>query len=215
MIRVVAVGNGAGNIVDQLRKNKTFPYVEFLFCDTDEEALNRHGNPEDRHIVLTPNMEKVCKDIHSDNDIATILVCCLGGKTTSKYAMEIAQELWDYSDKTYFFATIPSVIEGAMRRSNSFSNFEDVADLFDVAVLQDNDMIPEYLNMTQMDNGIVTMIESLLSSPSIDFSVDEDELPFIMTATPGQGLDALVALYNSSPQLADYGRMRTFMFWGE
>lgn len=215
MMRIVAVGNGAGNIVDQLRKSKSFPDIEFIFCDTDHEDLGRHGSSEDKHVYLTPNMEKVRADVHSDNDFATILVCCLGGKTTSKYALEIAWELWDYSDKTYFFATIPASYEGPERRANALKVFEDITKEWkksEISILQDNDKLPGSLSISQMDNGMVRLIDLLASHNKKIGSEEEAEFPFAVWATNKQAFMALRALYCNDPELSDYYKMHTFSF---
>lgn len=213
MIRVVTVGNGAGNIVDQLRRNKTYSGVEFVYCDTDAEMLNTHGVETDKHVLLTPNMERVRKDVHSDNDIATVLVCCLGGKTTIKYALEIAWELSDYSDKTFYLATIPSSCEGAERRANALKVFEDITTEWgkcDIAVLQDNDNVPGCLNISQMDNGIVKFLDLLLSHLKKFHSEEEVVLPFAVWATKKQAFMALRAMYCNNPELNEYYKMNTF-----
>lgn len=212
MIRVVAVGNGAGNIVDQLRKTKTFPDVEFLFCDTDKEALDRHGIAEDKHVLLTPNMEQLRKDVHADNAPGTVLVCCLGGHATSKYALEIAQELRDSSDKAYCVASIPASYEGAERIANAMRVFEQITGQCGISILQNNDNVPGCLNISQMDNGIVCLLDLLLSHPKKGTSKEDAELPFAVWATANQVNMALNALYSNNPELASYYEMGTFSF---
>lgn len=213
MIRVVAVGNGAGNIVDQLRRNKTYPDVKFVYCDTDVEMLDTHGVETDKHVLLTPNMERVRKDVHSDNDIATVLVCCLGGKTTSKYVLEIARVLSDYSDKTFYMASIPASYEGTERRANAISVFEDITKECEIAVLQDNDNVPGCLNISQMDNGIVKFLDLLLSHLKKFRNEEEAELPFAVWATKKQAFMALRAMYCNNPELDEYYKMNTFSLY--
>jgi hypothetical protein len=97
---VVAVGNGAGNIVDEARRCNEVNGIGFVYADTDSDCLQKHGESDAERITLGVDTLQV-------QDYETIvLVACLGGKVTSTHIEQVLKDL-RHTSKLVSFITLP------------------------------------------------------------------------------------------------------------
>lgn len=211
MIRVVALGYRAAEIVDRLRATKEYDDVRFVYCNTNESLLPGCGREEDEHIHLK-NMAQCREAIHEDNELMAVLVTCLGyewtGDNSREYAVEIMSELWHYTYHTYCFATIPFAPGG--HRPSAFEIFDSLTYWSDISVLQDDLKEPYMLDILSMNKGLVRFLDLILSHPRKGRSSERDELPFGVWATKKQLLTAMNAM--STNNMPEYYKADTFSF---
>jgi len=171
MIRVIAVGNGGGNIVDCLREKEDFKDVEFWYCDSDKADLMGHGQDTDRHILFGRDFHiKYIDDIHVENEFVAIVVACLGGQMTSTYLYDIVGESWGFADKVYCFVTLPIRFD-MERRNKAIEIFHNITDWSDITILQDNAELPEN---TQQNDGMAQLLTCCLRNPKNGTSEDRE-----------------------------------------
>lgn len=211
MYRVVALGYRAGLIVDRLRARGKYDDIRFVYCNTDNNFSHQRGNENDEHILLT-SISQCREAIHDDNELMAVLVTCLGNDfdCSWKYASEIMGELWDYADRTYSFASIPFMAGG--QRDSAVKVFKELTCWSDVSVLQDDLKEPYNKVPLDMDNGLVYLLDVVLSHYHKGRNSDFDELPFGVWATDNQVMMALRAVYSNSRKMSEYYKAGTFSF---
>lgn len=208
MYRVIALGYRAGMIIDCLRAKKQYDDIRFVYCNIDSDVLMDCGNEGDEHIHLTDIVQ--CREaIHEDNELMSVLVSCLGNdfnyNCSWKYAAEIMAELWDSSDHSYCFASLPFWAGG--QRDMGIEVFNKITDWSDITVLQD-DLKEPYRYISLMDNGLVRLLDIVLSHPRRGHG--RNKLPFGVRASEKRILTALQAYYsNNMPKYYSEG---TFSF---
>ncbi len=203
MFRVVALDNAGGNIVDRLLSLGDFPDIQFVFCDTYEVDLMKHGRSTDRHVLLS-NLPKCHEDLHDDNELMAVLVTGLGGECSNRFGYDVIHELWNYADRTYCFATLPTAFEGTERCRKATELFDWINQYSDITVLQDNGKLPENISINDMDYCLASLLQLALDHPKKGLSDEKDELPLGVWATQKQLMMALRAKYSNYLPLADY-----------
>lgn len=212
MYRVVALGYRAGMIIDRLRVNKDYKDIRFVYCNANEIFLSDVGRDNDEHIHLK-NMVQCREAIHDDNELMAVLVTCLGydlgpSDTSREYAAEIMSELWNYADHTYCLATVPFAPGG--HRPSAFEIFNSLTYWSDLSVLQDDLKEPYNIVPIDMDEGLVRILELILSRPEKGGTFDYDEVPIGVSADSEQILMAMNNLY--AKDMPEYYKARTFSF---
>ncbi|MBD5201149.1 MAG: hypothetical protein HDS74_01550 [Bacteroidales bacterium] len=209
MYRVVALGYRAGMIVDRLRARKHYDDIRFVYCNANEDLLSEWGNDEDEHIHLKSIAQ--CREaLHDDCELMTVLVTCLGsdGDSSRVFAAEIMNELWDYADYTYCFATIP--YPAGRQRDSAIEIFNLLTDYSDLTVLQDDLKEPYNYDPLGMDKGLIRFLELILSRPEKGETFDYEEVPFGVTTDNERLLMAMENLY--SKEMPEYYKAGTFSF---
>lgn len=156
--KVVAVGNGGGNVVDDFRKmrNET-PGVEYLYLDKDPEQLESHGNGDERKVIL----EKSCKKLgenFADNYDTAVLVVCLGGLTGNYYADAIAEELRGRCKKLLCIASLPFEFEGRIKRINAVATLANIKRWCDLTAIQDNNCLPGDIDFSDLNDSMANLL---------------------------------------------------------
>lgn len=211
MFRVVALGQSAGLIVDQLRAIRNYEDIEFVYCDTDEKSLMDYGRESDKHILLK-SFSQCNKAIHEDNELMAVLVTDLYDQCSQQYANEIMNHLWNYADRTYCFAIIPFNAGG--QRPVSLEKLKTLTDWSDITVVQDNSTYRAELLCPHsfMGAGMVLLLDLVLRHPCKEPTSDRDTLPFGIWATTDQMFMTFNAFYSNNPKIRNYYKAGTFSF---
>ncbi len=136
---VIAVGNGAGNVVDDFRKGPSYVGgIEYLYLDEDAQDLEHHGIGKERKAVL----ERSCKtlgSIFAERYDVAVLVVCLGGFTGNYYADAIAEELRGRCEKLLCIASLPFGFVGRLKLINASASLGNIIRWSDLTATQDNE----------------------------------------------------------------------------
>ena len=89
-IRILGVGNGGCNILDDIQKDEYYADATFVFCDDNADDLNKHGKRSDCKFLL--NMEQPNDFLFADESMdLTVIASALGGRTTSTFTAQITE----------------------------------------------------------------------------------------------------------------------------
>ncbi len=92
MTTIISVGNGGCNVADSISKNAMgFSDAQFIYCDTNAEALAEHGRSNDARLLLSPEMTEF-PEIFSKDCETLIVIATLGGKSGNRVAPLVAKK---------------------------------------------------------------------------------------------------------------------------
>ena len=160
IIKVIGVGGSGGNAVNHMF-NKGINGVDFVVCNTDEQALR--NSPIDNKIQLgttltqglgagnEPNQGREAAR-ESYDDIAEMLshnakmvfvTAGMGGGTGTGAAPVIAQQAKDMGILTVGIVTLPFRFEGNKRKRNAIEGLKEMRKSVDALLVIDNEKIRE------------------------------------------------------------------------
>lgn len=152
---VVAVGNGAGNVIDDFRKIRPdLPDIEYLYLDEDTTQLERHGTGHERKEILERSCETL-RNIFAERYDVVILVVCLGGFTGNYYGDAIAEELRGKCEKFLCIASLPFEFEGRIKRINAVAALGNIEQWCDLMAIQDNNCLPGDIDISDINGPMV------------------------------------------------------------
>ena len=113
MATIISVGNGGCNVADSISKNAMgFGDAQFIYCDTNAEALAEHGRSNDARLLLSPDMTEF-PDIFSKDCETLIVIATLGGRAGNNVAPLVAKKAKEVGIKRIIGAvTLPFEFEG-------------------------------------------------------------------------------------------------------
>jgi hypothetical protein len=160
---VVAVGNGAANIVDDTLKLQECESVGCIFVDTQSSTLMSHGRSSDRHVLLsrTEDNSETVASLLQEHYKAIVLVCGLGGETGAICLESIAKQARFKAEKVVGIFTHPMAYEGAKHAEKTQTTREKVLPFCDMVVTQDNDKLPK-VGLNEMNKAISFLLKELL-----------------------------------------------------
>ncbi|MCM1141649.1 MAG: hypothetical protein NC453_24020 [Muribaculum sp.] len=163
LTRVIAVGNKAGKIVDNLRQDKDYDNVDFWFCGTKSSNILSHGYLSEPHILFSEKFNtKYIDAIHVDNEMAAIVIAGLDEEISCNYLYDIVGEAWNYADKVYCFLILPASKEIGEQRNDAIDLFHQISNWSDITVLQDNKDLP---NNVDYEDGMAQLVKCCLEQP--------------------------------------------------
>jgi hypothetical protein len=152
---VVAVGNGAGNIVDEARRCNEVNGISFVYADTDSNCLQKHGESDAERITLGVDALQI-------QDYETIvLVACLGGQVTATYIEQVLKELRLHTSKLVSFITLPISFEGANKMETALISKQLIEQISDVVLTQANSNLPN-VNVIEMNTAISGLLTEII-----------------------------------------------------
>lgn len=148
--RIIGIGNGGCNIVDDLRRNNSFCEAEFVYYDYESDDLNRHGNDNDHRFLL--DIEHPADIPIVDNKVdVTIVASALGGRATTIFSEKISLACRQLTNIMIGAMTLPLKMEGL----EQYEKAEDIRSilkaLYDVSIIQDNEKLSGDLFIAQMN----------------------------------------------------------------
>ncbi len=160
---VVAVGNGAANIVDDALKLQAYEGVGCIFVDTQSSTLMSHGQSSDRHVLLsrTEDNSGAVASLLQEHYKAVVMVCGLGGETGAICLESIARQARLKAEKVIGLFTHPMAYEGAKHAEKAQRTREKVVPFCDIIITQYNDKLPK-VGMGEMNKAIAFLLKDLL-----------------------------------------------------
>lgn len=181
---VIAIGNGAGNIVDEFRALTNPSDVDFIYCDTDAALLRKHGSETDYHYLLG-------KDWHTELELllnckrdAIVIIACLGGQTGSLFAPLFTERLRTKTDKLISLVSLPFKFEGALRNRRAVASLVSIENNSDVTIIQQNAKLPDDMMQNQMNEPLVRFLDVV--NPVFVISGESINCPFVEWANMGK-----------------------------
>ena len=158
IIKVIGVGGSGGNAVNHMF-NKGISGVDFVVCNTDEQALR--NSPIDNKIQLgatltqglgagnEPNQGREAAresyddiaDMLSQNAKMVFVTAGMGGGTGTGAAPVIAQQAKDMGILTVGIVTLPFRFEGNKRKRNAIEGLKEMRKSVDALLVIDNEKI--------------------------------------------------------------------------
>lgn len=157
IIKVIGVGGGGGNAVNHMFK-KGIRDVDFVICNTDNQALDKSGipvkirlgrtglgagsNPEVGKQLALDNSEQI-KSVLDCNTKMLFITAGMGGGTGTGAAPIIAEIAKDLGILTVGIVTTPFYFEGKKRRSQAESGINELKKYVDALLVISNDKLRE------------------------------------------------------------------------
>ncbi|MCH5173902.1 MAG: hypothetical protein J1D85_06805 [Bacteroidales bacterium] len=175
--RIIGIGNGGCNIVDDLRKVNLTHEVEFVYYDYESEELRRHGNDNDCRILLDIGHPA---DIPiADNKVdVTIVASALGGRATTMFSEKISLAYRQLTGTMVGAMTLPFKTEGTVQCEKAKEFLKNLKASYDVSIIQDNDKLPGGLNVIQMNLPLCEAVGTAINKFSN--SQQEDNLKALL-----------------------------------
>lgn len=159
-IRIIGVGNGGCNILDDIQKDEYYADATFVYCDSDARSLNRHGKGADCKLLL--NVEQSNDFLFADESIdLTIIASALGGRTTSTFTAQITEASRKQSKMVLGVIAMPFATEGQQCVDTAKQILEALRPLYDALLIQYNDLIPGYLLISDMNDPLCSGLRRL------------------------------------------------------
>ena len=198
IIKVIGVGGGGSNAVNHMF-NEGIKGVDFVVCNTDEQALDNSpvplkiqlgaglteglgagGDPEVGKNSALENIEQI-KEILSKNTQMVFITAGMGGGTGTGGAPVIAQVARELGILTVGIVTIPFSNEGPKRMEQAEAGLNELRDRVDALLIICNDKLREmYGNLTlssafhQADNVLSTAARGIAEMVSVHGKINVD-----------------------------------------
>ncbi len=198
IIKVIGVGGGGSNAVNHMF-NEGIKGVDFVVCNTDEQALDNSpvplkiqlgaglteglgagGDPEVGRNSALENIEQI-KEILSKNTQMVFITAGMGGGTGTGGAPVIASVAKELGILTVGIVTIPFSNEGPKRMQQAEEGLKQLRDSVDALLIICNDKLREmYGNLTlssafhQADNVLSTAARGIAEMVSVHGKINVD-----------------------------------------
>lgn len=198
IIKVIGVGGGGSNAVNHMF-NEGIKGVDFVVCNTDEQALDNSpvpikiqlgaglteglgagGDPEVGRNSALENIEQI-KEILSKNTQMVFITAGMGGGTGTGGAPVIAAAAKELGILTVGIVTIPFSNEGPKRMQQAEEGLNKLRDCVDALLIICNDKLREmYGNLTlssafhQADNVLSTAARGIAEMVSVHGKINVD-----------------------------------------
>jgi len=198
IIKVIGVGGGGSNAVNHMF-NEGIKGVDFVVCNTDEQALDNSpiplkiqlgaglteglgagGDPEVGKNSALENIEQI-KEILSKNTQMVFITAGMGGGTGTGGAPVIANVAKELGILTVGIVTIPFSNEGPKRMEQAEAGLDRLRDNVDALLIICNDKLREmYGNLTlssafhQADNVLSTAAKGIAEMVSVHGKINVD-----------------------------------------
>ena len=165
IIKIVGVGGGGGNAVNELYQHDSLHDVSFMVCNTDLQAMEKlsvpnklqigfeglgaGGDPEKARNLAEESREDIKKAL-SDGTKMVFIIAGMGGGTgtgASPIIAEIAQEL---NILTVAIVTLPFAFEGEIKIRKAMTGAAKLAEHVDALLMMNNEkyiMVDEDMDM--------------------------------------------------------------------
>ena len=206
IIKVIGVGGGGGNAVNFMY-NEGIQGVEFIVCNTDNQALEKSpvenkiqigsgitggrgvgGNPEVGEKAATEDMDKI-KTAIGDKTKMLFITAGMGGGTGTGAAPIIAKYANEMGILTVGIITYPFEFEGPKRKVIAENGIELIKNYVDALITIRNDRLLEMFNglgigkaFSHADNVLATAargIAEIITVPG-EMNVDFEDVKNIM-----------------------------------
>jgi cell division protein FtsZ len=206
IIKVIGVGGGGGNAVNFMY-NEGIQGVEFIVCNTDNQALEKSpvenkiqigsgitggrgvgGNPEVGEKAALEDMDRIKEAIGSKTKMLFI-TAGMGGGTGTGAAPIIAKHASDMGILTVGIITYPFEFEGPKRRNIADTGMNSMKNYVDALITIRNDRLLEMFNglgigkaFSHADNVLATAakgIAEIITVPG-EMNVDFEDVKNIM-----------------------------------
>lgn len=162
-IRILGVGNGGCNILDDIQKDEYYADATFVYCDDNADDLNKHGKRSDCKFLL--NMEQPNDFLFADESMdLTIIASALGGRTTSTFTAQITEACRKQSKMVLGVIAMPFATEGQQCVDTAKQALEALNPLYDVLLIQYNDQIPGNLLISDANDPLCSGLKRLCLS---------------------------------------------------
>lgn len=151
-IRIVGIGNGGCNILDDIQKDEYYADVKFVYCDYEADDLSKHGKGHDCKLLL--NLEQPNNFSFADDTDLTIIASALGGRATSTFSAQITEACKRRSKMIIGVIALPFAMEGQRRIDTAKQILKTLKPLYDVLLIQDNALIQKKIELSDMNEPI-------------------------------------------------------------
>lgn len=159
-IRIIGVGNGGCNILDDIQKDEYYADTTFVYCDDDADALNKHGKGSDCNVLLKIELPNDFSFADESIDL-TIIASALGGRTTSTFTAQITEACRKQSKMVLGVIAMPFAMEGQQCVDTAKQDLEALRPLYDALLIQYNDLIPKNLLISDMNDPLCSGLKRL------------------------------------------------------
>ena len=157
---IIAIGNGAGNILDDWLSCQESDCNVKIYMDSDKESLKNH------HCVNTIKLLFSTKEdiqkLYFDKEVTVILICCLGGKTGKEMFPEICKSLKNEGIPIKGVVTLPFLFEGQRRRSDATTIFEEIRMINTDVYVLDSENYPKDILFSELNKGASEILNNLI-----------------------------------------------------
>ncbi len=210
-IKIIGVGGGGSNAVNQIYSSKEAPTAEFFVLNTDHQALE--ASPVPNRITLGPTITKglgagavpdVAKKAaeESEKEIKTVvegadlvfITAGMGGGTGSGAAPLVAKAAKDTGALVVAIVTTPFSFEGASRTNTAKESLEALKAEVDSIIVVSNDRLAaelggiafskafEYADLI-LKQAVITIADIIATTSTINLDFAD-----VKTVLKGQGL---------------------------
>lgn len=158
--QIIAVGNGAGNILDDWLSFQESDCNVKIYIDSDKESLKNHHSVNT--IKLLFSTKEDIQKLYFDKEVTVILICCLGGKMGKEMFPEICKSLKNEGIPIKGVITLPFLFEGQRRRSDAITIIEEIRMInADIYVL-DSENYPKDILFSELNKGASEILNNLI-----------------------------------------------------
>ena len=158
-IRIIGIGNGGCNILDDIQKDGYYADAKFVYCDYEADDLSRHGKEHDCKLLL--NLEQPNDFSFADDTDLTIIASALGGRATSTFSAQITETCKKGSKMIIGVIALPFAMEGQRRIDTAKQILETLKPLYDALLIQDNALISKNIELSDMNEPICSGLKKL------------------------------------------------------
>lgn len=169
-IKLIGIGNGGCNIIDDIRKDEFYTDAQFVYCDYEARALSKHGRDYDCRFQLNLEQPNVFSFADERTDL-TIIASTLGGLATSRFSAQITEACKKSSKMVLGVLTLPFEWEGSLFLREAKQTLEVLKPLYDAFLIQDNGKLPKGINVTMMNMYLCSSLKKIcmaLKEPHVE-----------------------------------------------
>lgn len=157
---IIAIGNGAGNILDDWLSCHESDCNIKIFIDYDEESLKSHSTVNTIKLLFTTKED--IQKLYFDKEVPVILIGCLGGKTGKEIFPEIYKSLKNKGIPIKGIVTLPFLFEGQRRRSDAMTIIEEIRMINSDIYVLDSENYPKDILFSELNKGTNEILNNLI-----------------------------------------------------
>ena len=158
-IRIIGIGNGGCNILDDIQNDEYYADAKFVYCDYEADDLSKHGKEHDCKFLL--NLEQPNDFSFADDTDLTIIASALGGRATSTFSAQITEACKRRSKMIIGVIALPFAMEGQRRIDTAKQILKTLKPLYDALLIQDNALVPKNIGLSDMNDPICCGLKRL------------------------------------------------------
>ncbi|WP_329903784.1 cell division protein FtsZ [Porphyromonas pogonae] len=183
IIKVIGVGGGGGNAVENMFLRDTVHDVSFLLCNTDEQALKKSnvpsqiilgpeitrglgaGNrPEKARVAAEQSREEIEQILSSDGTKMVFITAGMGGGTGTGAGPVIGRVALDMGLLTVGIVTIPFLFEGRNKILQALKGVQEMRKNVDALLVVNNERLRVIYKDLTLDNAFDKADDTLSSA---------------------------------------------------